>query len=219
MKLLLSISAFTLLMFSCSHDSVDLKRSPVSDLFSELGVSAEDRSYVDKNGYKANGFFTTRHENGAEHAELTFADGMITDGTIRLDDGSVQSIFTSEYGLFYQIVYNLKNGKPALITVYKGSYENRVGFYVWHENGMPFLHNNGHVIRMWFKSGELQLLAPLKNGKMQGQALAWHENGQLKALNNFTDDELDGSFKRWNEDGELISERIYNSGELISAKK
>lgn len=218
MKKLMIIFISSFVLLSCNNKPEHLQRDYISEIFPAVYVSEEKGLYADSSGDLMNGTFSSSHNNGAVHAKLAFSKGMITDGYIRNKDGSLHSDYSSNQGLFYHTIYQ-EGGEPKVLTVYEDNYHKHTEFYVWYEDGTPFfLLNNRFMTRMWYENGQLQLQTPLKNGKMDGKALAWHKNGKLKAENHFTDDQMDGSFKEWDSEGNLIREGTYEMGQLITEK-
>jgi len=217
MKKLLIILVSSFVLLSCNSKPDNLQRDHISDIFPVVYVSEENGLYTDRNGTLIDGTFASSHNNGTIHAKLTFSKGMITNGFIRKEDGSLHSDYSSKEGFYYHTIYQ-ENGEPKVLTVYEGDYHKHAEFYVWHEDGTPFLLNNRFMVRMWYENGQLQLQTPLKNGKMEGKALAWYKNGQLKTENYFTEDQMDGPFKEWDAEGNLIRERTYEMGQLITEK-
>ncbi|CAN5340152.1 hypothetical protein BH23BAC3_BH23BAC3_03230 [soil metagenome] len=204
-------------LFSCNSLPEDLRTDHVSDIFPEIFVSEKYGLYTDRNGEPQNGTFLSKFSDGSKHAKLKLVDGMITDGFIRLQNGDINSDYSSIDGRIYHTVYQ-ENGEPVMLTVYEGDYNQQKEFHVWHENGAPLVQITNSMMRTWYENGQLQMQMPLKNGKIHGKSIAWHKNGKLRAENHFTDDVMDGRFKEWDEEGNLIQKHTYEMGQLITEK-
>lgn len=218
MKKLLVILITLIALVNCNNKPAHLKTDIISGIFPSIYVSEESGLYVDRRGELINGTFLASHDSGTDHARLIFSEGMIANGIIRLKEGTVHSDYSSDDGFYYHTIYQ-KSGEPKVLSVYEGDYTKHAEFYVWYEDGTPFLQHNRSMYRMWHENGRLYLQTPLKDGKMDGKALAWHENGQLKGESHFRDDQMDGTFTEWDEEGNLIRKRVYEMNQLITEEK
>lgn len=89
--------------------------------------------------------------------------------------------------------------------------EMTVGFH----NSIPFA---GFTFSMYPVNGELQLLAPFKEGFEDGIYREWYENGQLKELREMTQGQSDGYKICWYPNGLLKSQCQYMEGSIIYEK-
>ena len=61
-------------------------------------------------------------------------------------------------------------------------------------------------------NGQVERLAPIKDGKLDGLLTEWYENGQKKLVGSLKDGKLDGLLTEWDEDGQKREERNYKDG-------
>jgi len=206
MKGSISILFLLMLFYSCSTTSDEQSSVQPADIFPEIHLSEEDGLYFDRNGKKMNGSLLARYRNGSVHASLTFSDGMISNGVIRLEDGILHSDYSVEDGKNYYTRY-WPDGTPRLMVVHEGNYNNRTEFHVWYENGIPSISSNPYFTRTWFEDGQLRMEVLRRGDDEQGVARTWHVNGELKAEAYFKNEPHAGIYREWNEYGELIKER------------
>ena len=61
-------------------------------------------------------------------------------------------------------------------------------------------------------NGQIEMLAQIKDGKLDGLLTEWYENGQKKLVGSLKDGKLDGLLTEWDEDGQKREERNYKDG-------
>ncbi|REL39047.1 hypothetical protein DYD21_03565 [Rhodohalobacter sp. SW132] len=199
---------FLLMLFSsCSIFSEERDRVQLVDIFPEINLSEDEGIYIDSDGKKINGKRSRNYRNGNLRADLTFSDGLITDGVIRLKDGTLYADYSIADGLYYHTQY-WPDGKPQMMVVYEGNYNNQTEFHVWHENGTPVVASNPYFTRTWYEDGQLRMEILLKDDGEQGIARTWYMNGELKAESHFENNPHAGLYREWDEDGELIKNRV-----------
>jgi antitoxin component YwqK of YwqJK toxin-antitoxin module len=204
------LTAGMLLFFACSGELPYTESDTVTETFSGIYLSDSPKLYIDRRGNPANGTFESDGKNGVLKAELTFLDGMIASGEIHRDNDVVLRYY-SENGLFGTKVI-MPDGGVYMESTYGESYDNRITFNVWFEDGSPFIQTVPTMHKRWHENGELASKTPLIEGRANGKGLAWHENGELAAENHFKDDQWHGTFRAWDEEGNLLSERFYDMG-------
>jgi len=202
---------FLLMLFSsCSSRSDDQNRVQLTDIFPELHLSEDDGLYVDRDGNRVNGNLSESYKNGNLNANLNFSDGLITDGIIRLQDGTLYADYSMADGLNYHTLY-WPDGVPKMLVAYEGDYNNQTEFNVWSENGTPVVASNPYFTRTWYEDGQLRMEMLLKGDGDEGIARAWHMNGELKAESHFKNETHAGVYREWDENGELIKTEVPNS--------
>ncbi len=211
MKGSISILFLLMLFSSCSNSSEELEKLQPIEIFTEVHLSEEDGLYFDRKGKKMNGTLLARYKNGSVHASLTFSDGMIRDGVIRLEDGTLYSDYLMSDGKNYYTRY-WPDEKPRTMVVHEGNYNNRTEFHVWYENGIPLISSNSNFTRTWFEDGQIRMEVLRKGDDERGVARSWHMSGELKAEANFESEPYAGVYREWNKNGELIKKRTSAAG-------
>jgi len=217
MKNLASPLLLLLLFAACGQEISEEYSHDITELFPEISLSEELNLYVDEDGQPVDGHYSTTYEDGSDRADITFRDGMISEGEIFREDGYRTVGYSTENGMMTHTLY-AEDDQPRLISVFGDDLSDRREFHVWYDDGTRFVESDQTINRMWYESGQLQSEVPLTDGRMDGKAVFWHENGEIKAENHFTDDEMDGTFTEWDEEGNIVRERVYDMGELVSGE-
>jgi antitoxin component YwqK of YwqJK toxin-antitoxin module len=215
MKIITPLSLILFFLASCSSEPEFTTTDYITDLNPGIFISDELNLYADRSGNPLNGELHLFFDDGTPQAELLFENGMVSEGRVWNEDGTLHQSYSFEDGLFKKTVH-MEDGKPRLEMYFGKHLEDRIIFNVWFENGKPFIQNSPTLSRMWHENGQLALESTLVDGKMHGEAFAWHENGEIAARNHFKDDEMHGLFRNWDEEGNLIRKRVYEMGTLVS---
>jgi antitoxin component YwqK of YwqJK toxin-antitoxin module len=216
MKQLTSVLFILLLFTACSQESSEQYTGKVEKIFSEISVSEDLNLYVDESGQLADGHYTSNYQNGSIQADVTFKDGMISEGGVFSPDG-VQTIrYTTENGLMKISYYNKRNSHPRMVTLYGDNLSDQIEFHTWDEDGTRRHKQDRTIMKQWYKNGEPQFEMQLKDGKIHGKSVTWYENGQMKSEQHYMNEVKNGTFKEWDKEGNLISEQVYNMGELVT---
>ena len=79
-----------------------------------------------------------------------------------------------------------------------------------------FSVNDGKVMnhskKLYYESGNLEMVAPMRNSHMEGIARQYYESGKLQLEIPFKRSEIDGTLKGYYENGKLRSELQYRKG-------
>jgi len=202
---------FLLMLFSsCSNSSDEQSKVQLTNIFPEIHLSEDDGLYLDIDGNRMNGNLSANYRNGNLRAKLNFSDGLITNGVIRLEDGTLYADYSMADGLNYHSIY-WPDGTPKMLVAYEDDYNNQKEFHVWSENGTPVVASNPYFTRTWYEDGQLRMEMILKGDGEQGIARAWHANGELKTESHFESDPYAGIYREWDENGELIKKRAPDS--------
>jgi len=219
MKSLYSLLVILFLITACSREKAqdfsEFQSVNVEDIFETISLSEELNLYVDEEGQPAEGRLTASYEDGSLRADVTFSEGMISEGGIFRPDGSHFAGYTTSDEMMKYTIY-FTTGDPNLVTLYGDDLADRREFHVWQENGQRLVEFNQSMHRMWHENGWQSLEVPAIDGKTHGRAASWYENGQIKSEYHFINGDLDGTYMKWDEDGNLIVERVYELGELVS---
>lgn len=217
MKQLSSVLFILLLFTACSQEISEDYTGRVEEIFSQISVSEELNLYVDGAGQPADGNYTSNYKNGSIQADITFRDGMISEGKIFSSDGVLTVRYTTENGLMKTSFYSTSS-EHRMVTLYGDDLSDRVEFHTWDEDGTRRVKHDQTVMKLWYKNGQPQSEIPVKDGKIHGNVILWYENGQIKSEEPYTDDVKHGTFKEWDEKGNIITKQVYDMGELITEK-
>jgi len=214
MKQLSSLLFIILLFTACSREETfEVTSYHVADIFPDISLSSELNLYVDETGQPANGHYTSGYQNGYILADITFSEGMISDGKIFRSDGLQTAGYTSENGGMKLTFYN-EDGEPKLISVYGDDMSDRREFHAWYKNGNRSIASDETSYKKWYENGQPKIQMPSMDGKTHGRVVFWHENGQMEYEMHFTHGVEHGTFREWDEDGAVTSEKVYEMGEL-----
>ncbi|REL32808.1 hypothetical protein DYD21_13350 [Rhodohalobacter sp. SW132] len=215
MKPLSSLLIILLLLTACSQEETFEKTSyRVADIFPEISLSDEFNLYVDETAQPANGHYTSSYQNGSTLADITFREGMISEGKIFRSDGLQEVSYTTENERM-KLTFYKENGEPHLVSVYGDDMSDRREFHAWYENGVRSIESDETNYKMWYENGLPQLQIPSVDGELHGRVVSWYETGQEEYEMNFYDGIEHGTFKEWDEEGNITSEKVYEMGELI----
>ena len=218
MKQLLSILFILLLITGCSQEISEEYTGKVEKIFSNISLSEELNLYVDESGKPAEGHYTSTYQNGSVQADVTFKDGMISEGEI-FSPGAVSTIrYTTENGLMKTSYYNKRNSHPRMVTLHDENLSDKVAFHTWDEDGTRRVKTDQTVMKQWYKNGQPQFEMSLKNGKLHGKSVRWYENGQKKSEKYYINNVKDGTFIKWDKEGNITSKKVYEMGELVTDK-
>jgi len=218
MRQILSILFILFLFTGCSQKNSEEYTGKVEKIFSNISLSEELNLYVDESGKPAEGHYMSTYQNGSVQADVTFKDGMISEGEI-FSPGGVPTIrYTTENGLMKTSYYNKRNSHPRMVTLYGENLSDKVAFHTWDEDGTRRVKTDQTVMKQWYKNGQPQFEMPLKNGKLHGKLVRWYENGQKKSEKHYINNVKHGTFKEWDKEGNIISKKVYEMGELVSDK-
>ncbi len=215
MKQLSSLLFILLLFTACSQEMTDEYTGNVEEIFSNISISEELNLYVDGTGQPADGHYTSNYQSGSIQADVTFRDGMISEGKIFSSDGVLTIRYTTENDLMKTSYYS-KSSQPRMVTLHDEDLSDRKEFHTWDEDGTRRVKTDQTVMKQWYDNGQPQFKMPLKDGKLHGESATWYENGQIKSEQHYTNGVKHGTFKEWDNEGNVISEQIYDMGELVT---
>lgn len=118
MKQLSSVLFILLLFTACSQEISEEYSGKVEEIFSDISVSEKLNLYVNSDGQPADGHYTSNYQNGSIQADVTFKDGMISEGKIFSLDGVLTIRYTTENNLMKISYSNKSNSKPRMATLY-----------------------------------------------------------------------------------------------------
>ena len=215
MKQLSSLLFILLLLTACSkEDSFEKTSYRVVDIFPEISLSDELNLYVDETGQPANGNYTSSYQNGFTLADITFSEGMISEGEIFRSDGLQEVSYKVENDRL-KLTFYREDGEPRLITVYGDNMSDRREFHVWHEDGTRLVESDETIFRTWYENGRPRVQMPSVDGELHGKVALWYENGQKEYEQHYSGGVKHGTFKEWDEEGNITDEKVYEMGELI----
>ena len=218
MKQLTSVLFIILLITACNQEVSKKYTGKVEEIFSDISVSEKLNLYVNSDGQPADGQYTSNYQNGSIQADVTFKDGMISEGEVFSSDGVLTIRYTTENELMKISYFNKSNSKPRIVALYDDNLSDRVEFHTWDEDSTRRSKHDQTVSKQWYKNGQPQFEMKLKDGKLHGKSATWYENGQIKSEVYYTHGVKDGTSKEWDKEGNLISEQVYNMGELVTKK-
>lgn len=212
----LSSVLFILLLFTaCDQEASEKYTGHVEDIFSDISVSEELNLYVGVNGQPADGQYTSNYQNGSTRADITFNDGMISEGETFSRDGVLTIRYTTENDLM-KTSHFATSDQSRMVTLHDNDLSDRVEFHTWDEDGTRRSQHDQTVSKQWYKSGQPQFKISLKDGKTHGESVSWYENGQIKSDQHYTNGMKNGTFKEWDEEGNLINKQVYDMGKLVA---
>ncbi|WP_445666127.1 toxin-antitoxin system YwqK family antitoxin [Fodinibius sp. AD559] len=217
MRQLTSVLFILLLLTGCSQEISEEYTGHVEEIFSDISVSEELNLYIDESGQPANGHYRSNYQNGSLQADITFSDGMISEGKIFHSDGVLTIRYTTENGLM-KTSYYTTSSQPRMVTLHGDDLSDRIAFQTWDEDGTQRVKTDQTVMKQWYKNGQPQFEMQLKDGKLHGKSATWYENGQIKSEQLYTDGVKHGTFKEWDKEGNVTSEQVYDMGELVTEK-
>jgi antitoxin component YwqK of YwqJK toxin-antitoxin module len=217
-KQLLSALLILLLVTACSQVTSEKYTAKVEKIFSEISVSEELDLYVEESGQPADGHYTSNYQNGSLQADVTFRDGMISEGEIFTSEGVLTVRYTTEDGFMKTSYHTTSSSQPRMITLHDENLSDQVGFHTWDEDGTRRVKHDQTVMKQWYKNGQPQFEMSLKDGKLHGKSARWYKNGQIKSEKHYINNVKDGTFKEWDEKGNLIKRQVYDMGELVAKK-
>ena len=216
MKQLTSRLFILLLFAACSQQTSEKYTGKVEDIFSDIAVSEELNLYVDETGQPADGHYSSTYQNGAMQADVTFRDGMISEGKIFSKEGVLTTRYTTENGLMKTSYHNTSNSQPRMVTLHGEDLEDQVEFHTWDQDGTQRTKHVQTVLQGWHENGQPQFKMQLKDGKLYGESTLWYENGQIKSEEHYINDVKHGTSRKWDKEGNLISNQVYNMGKLVT---
>ncbi len=214
MKQLSSALVILLLFAACSQEIPEEYTGDVEGIFSEITVSKELNLYIDDDGQPAEGHYTANYQNGAMQADVTFKDGMISEGEILTSSGKLRARYSTERGMM-KTSYYTTGSHPTMITLHK-DLSDYIEFHTWAEDGSQLVEQDQTVMKSWLLNGQQLFDFPLKDGELHGKSVRWFENGQVKSEEYFANGVEHGTFQEWDEKGNLVSKKVYEMGELVS---
>ena len=215
-KRLTSALLFLLLITACKQETSEEYTGNVERIFSEISVSEDLNLFVDESGQLADGHYTAYYQNGSIQADVTFKNGMISEGGVFSPNG-VQTIrYTTENGFMKVSYYNKRNSHPRVVALYGNNLSDRIEFHTWDEDGTQRVKHNQVVMKLLNENGQPMFEMSLRDGEGHGKYVSWFENGQIKSEGYFTDGVKNGTFKEWDEKGNVVSMQVYDMGELVS---
>jgi len=214
MKQLSSVLFILLLFAACSQKTPEEYTGDIEAIFSEISVSEELNLYIDSSGQPANGHYTSNYQNGAVQADVTFKDGMISEGEIFTSYGKLIKDYTTERGMMKTTYYTTAS-QPSMVTL-KNDLSKSIEFQIWAEDGTQLVKQDQTVMKNWYLNGQPMFDVSLKDGEYHGKSLVWFENGQLKSEMCFANGVENGTFQEWDEEGNLVSKKVYDMGKLVS---
>lgn len=217
MKQLSSVLFILFLFTTCSQEVSEEYSGNVEEIFSDISLSEQLNLYVDGAGQPADGHYTSNYQNGSSQADITFKDGMISEGEIFSSDGVLTIRYTTENDLQKTSFYTTSS-HPRMVTLHGDDLSDQIEFHTWDEDGTPRVKHDQTVMKQWYKNGQPQFEMPLKDGKVHGKVVSWYENGQIKSEEHYTDGIKHGTFKEWDKEGNVISKQGYDMGELVTEK-
>ncbi|MDZ7659259.1 hypothetical protein [Fodinibius sp.] len=218
MKQLSSVLFILLLFTACSQEIPERYTANVEEIFSDISISEDLYLYVDGTGQPADGHYTSNYQNGSIQADITFKDGMISEGEIFSPDGVLTIRYTTENNLMKISYYNKSNSQPRMVTLYGDDLSDRVAFHTWDEDGTRRVKHDQTVMKQWYENGQPQFEMSLRDGKLHGKSATWYENGQIKSEVHYINDMKHGTFKEWDKEGNVISKQVYDMGKLVTEK-
>lgn len=201
---------------SCNQEPLEEYIGFIERIFSEISVSEDLNLYVDEYGQLANGQYTTYYRNGLIQADVTFKNGMISEGGVFSPNGVQTQRYTTENGLMNISYFNKEHSHPRVVVLYGNNLSDRIEFHSWDEDGTQRVKHDQLAMKLWHENGQAKLEISLKDGDMHGNYVSWFENGQIRSEGYFTDGVKNGTFKEWDEKGNVIRMQMYNMGELVS---
>ncbi len=214
MKSLSSVLFILLLFAACSQEIPEEYIGSVETIFSDISVSEELNLYIDDDKQPADGHYTSNYQNGAMQADVTFKDGMISEGEIFTSSGKLRARYSTERGMMKTSYYSTAS-HPTMVTLHK-DLSDYIEFHTWAEDGTQLVKQDQTVMKSWLLNGQQLFDFPLKDGELHGKSVRWFENGQVKSEEYFADGVEHGTFQEWDEKGNLITKKIYDMGKLVS---
>ncbi|REL32809.1 hypothetical protein DYD21_13355 [Rhodohalobacter sp. SW132] len=215
MKQLSSILFILIISVACSQEEVFEEISnDITEIFTEISLSEELNLYVDETDQPADGHYTSSYQNGSTLADVTFNEGMISEGKIFRSDGLQTVGYTVENERMKLTYYN-ENSEPKLVTVYGDDLSERREFHVWHTDGTRLVESAENTFNMWYENGRPRVQMPSVDGELHGKVAVWYENGQIESEHHYSNGVKHGTFTEWDEEGAVTSQKVYEMGELI----
>jgi hypothetical protein len=199
------------ILLSCSSNTTPAQTDHITEMFSTIHISDVTNLYSDKRNNPVSGQFNVSFDNGSPQADLTFQDGMITEGSVWTRDGTLHMSYSMENGMATQTIMG-DNARPVIEFLFDGDSVTPTGVHSWHENGTPSIQSNRNMTKMWYDNGQMKMRTKKADGKIDGKVIAWHPNGEIATENEFKRDKPHGTFKSWDEKGNLISKKVYEMG-------
>jgi|SRR5690554_3408063 len=215
MKQLSSVLFILLLFNACSQEIPEEYTNDIEAIFSNISVSEELNLYIDNDGQPADGHYTSNYQNGALQADVTFKDGMISEGEIFSSYGRLGARYSTERGMMKTTYYNATASHPTMVTL-KNDLSKDIEANIWAEDGTQLVEQDQTVMKNWYLNGQPMFDVSLKDGEYHGKSLVWFENGQIKSEMYFTNGVENGTFQEWDEKGNLVSKKVYDMGKLVS---
>lgn len=208
--ILLTVCLFT----GCSQEIYEEYSDDVTEIFPDIFLSEELNLYVDEAGQPADGQYMSSNQNGSIRADVTFKEGMISEGEIFRSDGTLSAGYSIENEWVKLTLYNEK-GEPRLVTIYGDDLSDRKELHAWHEDGTRIVESDETIFKTWYENGRPRVQMASADGEMHGRVASWYENGQIESEHHYSDGKKHGTFKEWDEEGNLISEQAYDMGTLV----
>ncbi len=196
---------------SCNSEITPSQSDQITEMFDEIHLSDKTNLYSGRDGNPVSGHFTSFFDDETRQADLTFRNGMITDGSVWREDGVLRMTYHTEDGIVSQTIFR-ENGQASIEFLFDDNPVSPAGVNSWFDDGTPSIQSNREKTRMWHENGRLKMESSLINGKIDGKVVIWHENGEIAAENHFKNDKPHGTFKEWDEEGSLISKKVYEKG-------
>lgn len=203
------------LLIGCSQSEEIHYSYSVTEIFSEISLSDEHHLYVDETGEPVHGTYTASYPDGALRADITFRDGMISEGRILRPDGIKFTDYTLEDQRIKHTNY-IDGRQIRMVTVYGSDLSDRKEFRVWTDDGIQIVESNESIFKLWFENGQLSMEVPAVDGETHGTVRSWHKNGHPKAEYHFTEGVRNGTSTDWDEKGNVIKKETYKHGDLVS---
>lgn len=214
MKKLSSVLSVLLLLTACGKETTEEYTGHVEEIFSNISISEEHNLYVDEAGQPANGHYASNYKNGSLQADITFKDGMISEGEIFTRDGIRTIRYTTEKGQMKTSYYST-GGHPRMVTLHDDDLSDQIAFHTWDEDGTRRVKHDQTVMKQWYKNGQPHFEMRLKDGNLHGKSLRWYKNGQMKSKQYYIDGVKDGTFKEWDKEGNVVHKEVYDMGVLV----
>lgn len=210
-----SVLLTLLLITACTQEVSEGYTAKVEEIFSDISLSEELNLYVNESGQPANGHYTSNYQNGSLQADITFSNGMISEGEIFHSDGIRTIRYTTEEDLMKKSYYS-KSSQPRMEILYDENLSDQIAFHTWDQDGTRRAKTDQTVMKQWYENGQPQFEMELKDGTLHGKSVRWYENGQKKSEEHYIKNVKHGTFKEWDKEGNVTSKQVYDIGELVT---
>lgn len=221
MKILIKLTIFILLFYSCGQDGIGTFNIDDPNVHVGDGYAYIQESY-DDDKIPISGKVVGYNENGNLNTELIFENGkmhgnqkwMYDNGQLSKEENWLDGKKNGSFKF-----YNDKGDLTALIN-YKND-KNHGVLESWYENGTRkdrINYKNGELHgqkEYWNEKGHISWRLQYLNGKKNGAHSYWDNSGKLRAIFNYRNNIKHGRVQYWSHHDDGYMDREYRNGYVI----